>query len=155
MTRYVSLDKSTVNLTGSDETLFFVRDMTALVNMQQLSHMRQLLSTFAQKCLQQIQESQRLNMLSMQKGQDSSKADVVSDMKKTLMRIVDYQQVYSICSSSSINVPTEQNISASQILEQVQGAAETEFQRRNLSLSISGDDSSSDLMVRANSLALR
>ena len=54
MTRYISLDKSTVNLTGSDETLFFVRDMTALVNMQQLSHMRQLLSTFAQKCFQQI-----------------------------------------------------------------------------------------------------
>ena len=62
-TRYVSLDKSTVNLTGTDETLFFVRDMTALVNMQQLSHMRQLLSTFAEKCFLQIQESQRINIL--------------------------------------------------------------------------------------------
>lgn len=58
-TKFISLNKVAVNLTGQKDKLFVVRDLSSLVNLQQVMSDKQHLNGFTEKIVRQIEEAAR------------------------------------------------------------------------------------------------
>jgi hypothetical protein len=53
-TKYVSLNKVTVNMSGTRDKLFVVRDLSSMVSLQKIMYTKQHLNTFTEKIVRQI-----------------------------------------------------------------------------------------------------
>jgi hypothetical protein len=67
----VSLNKVTVNLSGTRDKLFVVRDLSSMVNLQRIMYTKQHLNTFTEKIVRQIQESSTISKMNLQKLQET------------------------------------------------------------------------------------
>lgn len=67
VTKQVSLNKVSVNLTGTEEQLFVVRDLTSLVSLQKSFGTKQRINGLTEKIMRQIQESQAVSQTNLEK----------------------------------------------------------------------------------------
>ncbi len=67
----MSLNKVTVNLSGTRDKLFVVRDLSSMVNLQRIMYTKQHLNTFTEKIVRQIQESSTISKMNLQKLQET------------------------------------------------------------------------------------
>ena len=66
-TKYISMNKINVNVAGSQDKLFVVRDLNSMVNLQKLMYMKKHLQNFTEKVVRQIQESSEVSLINLQK----------------------------------------------------------------------------------------
>jgi hypothetical protein len=63
--KFISLNKVTVNVNGSNEKLFVVRDLSSLVSLQKISFMKQHLAKFTEKIVRLIQEATEISSINL------------------------------------------------------------------------------------------
>jgi len=137
--KYVSLNKVAVNVAGSQDKLFVVRDLNSMVNLQKLMYTRQHFNYFTEKIVRQIQEASEVSLMNLQKLDNHLDAsgrpiadETLNETKRVLHRILDFEQVYNICEGSFSQNVTSFKIA--EILEQVRGVFDSEFKKRNIIL---------------------
>merc|ERR1712038_1484380 len=125
-TKYISMNKVNVNVAGSQDKLFVVRDLNSMVNLQKLMYTKKHFNYFTEKIVRQIQESSEVSLINLQKLDNhwDEQGRLVSDetlneTKRVLHRILDFEQVYNICEGSFSQNVTSFRIG--EILEQVRG----------------------------------
>lgn len=158
-TKYISMNKVHVNVAGSQDKLFVVRDLNSMVNLQKLMYTKKHFNYFTEKIVRQIQESSEVSLINLQKldnhldaqGQRISE-ETLNETKRILHRILDFEQVYNISEGTFSQAAT--NFKVGDILEQVQGVTEHDFKKRNISFS-TRVDSSAPKAVRASHLMFR
>lgn len=64
-TKYISMNKVHVNVAGSQDKLFVVRDLNSMVNLQKLMYMKRHLQYFTEKVVRQIQESSEVSLINL------------------------------------------------------------------------------------------
>jgi len=52
--KYISLNKVAVNVSGQQDKLFVVRDLSSMVNLQKMMYMKQHLNKFTEKIIKII-----------------------------------------------------------------------------------------------------
>ena len=158
-TKYISMNKVNVNVAGSQDKLFVVRDLNSMVNLQKLMYTKKHFNYFTEKIVRQIQESSEVSLINLQKLDNhlDTQGQLISDetlneTKRILHRILDFEQVYNISEGTFSQAAT--NFKVSDILEQVQGVTENDFKKRNISLITKVDDSA-PATIRASHLMFR
>ena len=66
-TKYISMNKVNVNVAGSQDKLFVVRDLNSMVNLQKLMYTKKHFNYFTEKIVRQIQESSEVSLINLQK----------------------------------------------------------------------------------------
>lgn len=102
-TKYISMNKVNVNVAGSQDKLFVVRDLNSMVNLQKLMYTKKHFNYFTEKIVRQIQESSEVSLINLQKldnhldeqGRHVSD-ETLNETKRILHRILDFEQVYNI-----------------------------------------------------------
>jgi len=61
------MNKVMVNVNGTNEKLFVIRDLSSMVYMQKIGFMKQHLSRFTEKIVRQIQEATEISSLNLQR----------------------------------------------------------------------------------------
>jgi len=129
-----------VNVAGSPDKLFVVRDLNSMVNLQKLMYTKKHFNYFTEKIVRQIQESSEVSMINLEKLDthlDSSGRPVadetLNETKRILHRILDFEQVYNISEGNFSQ--SSSNFKVNDILEQIRGLTESEFKKRNIQLS--------------------
>jgi len=56
-----------VDVSGSQDKLFVVRDLSSMVNLQKIMYTKQHLNNFTEKIVRQIQESSEVSSMNLQK----------------------------------------------------------------------------------------
>ena len=158
--KYISLNKVAVNVAGSQDKLFVVRDLNSMVNLQKLMYTRQHFNYFTEKIVRQIQESSEVSLINLQKLDNHLDAsgrpvadETLNETKRVLHRILDFEQVYNICEGSFSQNVTSFRIG--EILEQVRGVFESEFKKRNITLNTPMIDQSVPETIRCSHLLFR
>lgn len=136
-TKYISMNKINVNVAGSQDKLFVVRDLNSMVNLQKLMYMKKHLQNFTEKVVRQIQESSEVSLINLQKldnyltdGGHQVAEETLNESKRILHRIIDFEQVYNISEGNFIQAST--NFRVSDILAQIKAVSEGEFEKRNI-----------------------
>lgn len=158
-TKYISMNKVTVNVAGSQDKLFVVRDLNSMVNLQKLMYTKKHFNYFTEKIVRQIQESSEVSLMNLQKldnhldeeGRNISE-ETLNETKRILHRILDFEQVYNISEGTFLQPAT--NFKVGDILEQVIGVTENEFKKRNLTCKLRIDESAPE-HIRASHLMFR
>lgn len=118
------MNKVNVNVAGSQDKLFVVRDLNSMVNLQKLMYTKKHFNYFTEKIVRQIQESSEVSLINLQKldshldnqGQRISE-ETLNETKRILHRILDFEQVYNISEGTFTQAAT--NFKVGDILEQV------------------------------------
>ena len=64
-TKYISMNKVNVNVAGSQDKLFVVRDLNSMVNLQKLMYTKKHFNYFTEKIVRQIQESSEVSLINL------------------------------------------------------------------------------------------
>jgi len=64
-TKYISMNKVNVNVGGSQDKLFVVRDLNSMVNLQKLMYTKKHFNYFTEKIVRQIQESSEVSLINL------------------------------------------------------------------------------------------
>ena len=121
-TKYISMNKVNVNVAGSQDKLFVVRDLNSMVNLQKLMYTKKHFNYFTEKIVRQIQESSEVSLINLQKldnhldeqGRQISD-ETLNETKRILHRILDFEQVYNISEGTFSQAAT--NFKVSDIFE--------------------------------------
>ena len=158
--KYISLNKVAVNVAGSQDKLFVVRDLNSMVNLQKLMYTRQHFNYFTEKIVRQIQEASEVSLINLQKLDNHLDAsgrpiadETLNETKRVLHRILDFEQVYNICEGSFSQNVTSFKIA--EILEQVRGVFDSEFKKRNIQLNAPMIDQNVPETIRCSHLLFR
>ena len=138
-TKYISMSKINVNVAGSQDKLFVVRDLNSMVNLQKLMYTKKHFNFFTEKIVKQIQESTGLSLINLEKldshldrqGRDLGE-ETLNETKRILHRILDYEQVYNVTEGEFAQPAT--NFTIQDIFDQVQGVTESDFKKRKIQL---------------------
>lgn len=136
-TKYISMSKINVNVAGSQDKLFVVRDLNSMVNLQKLMYTKKHFNLFTEKIVKQIQESTGLSLINLEKldshldrqGRDLGE-ETLNETKRILHRILDYEQVYNVTEGEFAQPAT--NFAIQDIFDQVQGVTESDFKKRKI-----------------------
>ena len=117
-----SMNKVNVNVAGSQDMLFVVRDLNSMVNLQKLMYTKKHFNYFTEKIVRQIQESSEVSLINLQKldnhldeqGRQISD-ETLNETKRILHRILDFEQVYNISEGTFSQAAT--NFKVSDIFE--------------------------------------
>ena len=158
-TKYISMNKVHVNVAGSQDKLFVVRDLNSMVNLQKLMYMKRHLQYFTEKVVRQIQESSEVSLINLQKLDNylseegtGVAEETLNETKRILHRIIDFEQVYNISEGTFVQAST--NFRVSDIFSQIRAVTEQEFEKRNIVSDFITDDSVPDL-IRASHIMFR
>lgn len=158
--KYISLNKVAVNVAGSQDKLFVVRDLNSMVNLQKLMYTRQHFNYFTEKIVRQIQEASEVSLINLQKLDNHLDAsgrpiadETLNETKRVLHRILDFEQVYNICEGSFAQNVT--NFKVAEILDQVRGVFESEFKKRNIQMNAPMIDQNVPESIRCSHLLFR
>lgn len=138
-TKYISMSKINVNVAGSQDKLFVVRDLNSMVNLQKLMYTKKHFNLFTEKIVKQIQESTGLSLINLEKldshldrqGRDLGE-ETLNETKRILHRILDYEQVYNVTEGEFAQPAT--NFAIQDIFDQVLGVTESDFKKRKIQL---------------------
>ena len=117
-TKYISMNKVNVEVSGGKDKLFVVRDLNSMVNLQKLMYTKKHFNYFTEKIVRQIQESSEVSLINLQKldnhlddsGQLISD-ETLNETKRILHRILDFEQVYNISEGSFFQAATNFKVS--------------------------------------------
>ena len=158
-TKYISMNKVNVNVAGSQDKLFVVRDLNSMVNLQKLMYTKKHFNYFTEKIVRQIQESSEVSLINLQKLDNHLDAqgqlisdETLNETKRILHRILDFEQVYNI--SEGTFAQAASNFKVADILEQVQGVTENDFKKRHITMLTKVDDTA-PTSIRASHLMFR
>ena len=103
---------------GPKDTLFVVRDLSSMVNLQKIMHTKQHLSTFTEKIVRQIQESSTISRMNLQKIEENVNnagfpiaQETQAEVSRVLHRIRDFEQVFNICEGTFVKNDTNFSVS--------------------------------------------
>jgi len=139
-TKYISLNKVTVNISGSQDKLFVVRDLSSMVNLQKVMYTKQHLNNFTEKIVRQIQESSEVSSMNLQKLDNHCDAqgrpvadETLNEIRRVLYRIRDFEQVYNICEGTFKK--TESNFRIRETIDHVKVLTQADLKKRNVNIS--------------------
>ena len=142
--KYISMNKVTVNVNGTNEKLFVVRDLSSMVHLQKIGFMKQHLSRFTEKIVRQIQEATEISSINLQRLENFIQSpgkpiseDILNELRHILFRIRDFSQVYAVIESTFTK--TEANFSLADEFKNVKDIFKSDFKKTNTKFKITTD----------------
>ena len=142
--KYISMNKVTVNVNGTNEKLFVVRDLSSMVHLQKIGFMKQHLSRFTEKIVRQIQEATEISSINLQRLENFIQSpgkpiseDILNELRHILFRIRDFSQVYAVIENTFTK--TEANFSLADEFKNVKDIFKSDFKKTNTKFKITTD----------------